>query len=74
MADVAEGLLAAATAPELRHPLYHFGHGVNFTAGQAADAVRKAVPGAVIELSSGTEPWTKYTALRGPARGRKVFC
>ena len=26
----------------------------------------KAVPGAVIELTGGTEPWTKFTALRGP--------
>jgi nucleoside-diphosphate-sugar epimerase len=69
VADIAEGLLAAATAPELRHPLYHFGHGVNFTAGQAADAVRNAVSGAVIELSSGTEPWTRYTSLRGPLAG-----
>jgi UDP-glucuronate 4-epimerase len=67
--DVVEALLAAASAPELRHAIYHFGHGVNFTAGQAAEAVRKAVPGAVIELGSGTEPWTRYTALRGPLAG-----
>jgi UDP-glucuronate 4-epimerase len=67
--DVVEALLAAAAAPELRHAIYHFGHGVNFTAGQAAAAVMKAVPGAVIELGSGTEPWTKYTALRGPLAG-----
>ncbi len=69
VADVAEGLLEAAMAKELRHPVYHLGHGVNFTAGQAAAAVQKAVPGAIIELSSGTEPWTKYTALRGPLVG-----
>jgi nucleoside-diphosphate-sugar epimerase len=69
IADVVEALLGAASAPELRHGIYHFGHGVNFSAGQAADAVRKAVPGAVIELGSGTEPWTKYTALRGPLAG-----
>jgi nucleoside-diphosphate-sugar epimerase len=73
VADVVEGLLAAANAPELRHAIYHFGHGVNFTAGQAADAVRKAVPGAVIELGSGTEPWTKYTALRGPLAGERFL-
>jgi nucleoside-diphosphate-sugar epimerase len=73
VADVAEALLAAAAAPNLRHPLYHFGHGVNFTAAQAADAVRKAVPGAVIELAGGTEPWTRYTALRGPLAGTRFF-
>jgi UDP-glucuronate 4-epimerase len=71
VADVAEALLAAALAPDLRHPVYHFGHGINFTAGQAADAVRKAVPDATIELSGGTEPWTRYTALRGPLAGDK---
>jgi nucleoside-diphosphate-sugar epimerase len=73
VADVAAALLAAAAAPNLRHPLYHFGHGVNFTAGQAADAVRKAVPGAVIELAGGTEPWTRYTAPRGPLAGTRFF-
>ena len=71
VADVAEGLLAAATAPELHHPTYHLGHGVNFTAEEAAAAVRRAVPGAVIELTGGTEPWTRYTRLRGPLAGDK---
>ncbi len=33
----------------------------------------KAVPGAVIELGSGTEPWTKYTALRGPLAGERFL-
>ena len=42
--DVADGLIAAATAAELRFDTYHLGHGVNFTARQAAEAVRKAVP------------------------------
>lgn len=71
VSDVVEALLAAAAAPELRHAIYHFGHGVNFTAGQAAAAVMKAVPGAAIELSGGTEPWTKFTALRGPLAGER---
>ena len=72
VADAAAVLLAAATAPELRHPIYHLGHGVNFTAGQAAAAVRSAVPGAVIELTGGTEPWTRYTSLRGPLAGDRL--
>ncbi|HXF54570.1 MAG TPA: NAD(P)-dependent oxidoreductase [Hyphomicrobiaceae bacterium] len=67
--DVAEGLLAAAAAPRLRFATYHLGPGVNFTAGEAAEAVRRAVPGAVIELGPGTEPWTRYTSLRGPLAG-----
>ena len=72
VADAAEGLLAAATAPELRHPVYHLGHGVNFTAGEAAAAVRSAVPGAAIDLASGTEPWTRYTSMRGPLAGDRL--
>jgi UDP-glucuronate 4-epimerase len=71
VADAAEGLLAAAAAPELRQPVYHLGHGINFTANEAAAAVRKAVPGAVIALGGGTEPWTRYTSLRGPLAGEK---
>ena len=72
VADAAAGLLAAALAPELRHPVYHLGHGVNFTAGAVADAVRRAVPGARIALAAGTEPWTRYTALRAPLAGARL--
>ena len=60
-----------AAAPQLRHPVYHLGHGINFTAGEAAAAVRKAVPGAIIELAGGTEPWTRYTSMRGSLAGGK---
>ena len=71
--DVAEGLLAAASAPELALRTYHLGPGVNFTVGQVAAAVRKAVPGAVFELGPGTEPWTRYTSIRGPLAGDKLL-
>lgn len=69
--DVAEGLLAAAAAPTLRFDTYHLGHGVNFSARQAAEAVGRACPGAVFELGPGTEPWTRYTAIRGPLAGTR---
>ena len=39
--------------PQLSFPAYHLGPGVNFTVGQVAAAVRKAVPGAVLELGPG---------------------
>jgi UDP-glucuronate 4-epimerase len=71
--DVAAGLLAAAAAPELRFPTYHLSHGINFTAGQVAAAVRLVVPGAVIELAPGTDPWTRYTSLRGPLAGDNLY-
>ena len=67
--DVAAGLLAAYRAPKLNHDVYHLGPGVNFTTGQVATAICAAVPGAVIELGPGTEPWTTYTAPRGPLAG-----
>jgi UDP-glucuronate 4-epimerase len=70
--DVAEGLLAAASAPELRFANYHLGPGVNLSVGQVAAAVQKAVPGAVFELGPGTEPWTRYTSIRGPLAGNKL--
>lgn len=72
VADAARGLLMAAMAPELRHCVYHLGHGINFTAGQVAEAVRLAVPGAIIALSRGTEPWTRFTSLRGPLAGTRL--
>ncbi len=70
--DAAAGLLSAVTAPTLSSDTYHLGHGVNFTAAQAADAVRAAVPNAVIALTGGTEPWTRYTGLRGPLAGERL--
>ena len=71
--DAAGGLLAAALAPSLRSEVYHLGHGVNFTAREAAAAVVAACPGAVIELSCGTDPWTKFTAIRGPLAGTRLM-
>jgi nucleoside-diphosphate-sugar epimerase len=70
--DVAAGLLAACRAPALRHDVYHLTPGVNFTVGEVAAAVCAAVPGAVIELGPGSEPWTTYTALRGPLAGSRL--
>jgi nucleoside-diphosphate-sugar epimerase len=70
--DVAAGLLAACQAPELNFDVYHLSPGINFTTGQVADAIRAQVPGAVIELGPGTEPWTTYTVLRGPLAGDRL--
>lgn len=70
--DVAAGLLAAAKAAELRHAVYHLGHGVNFTARQVAEAIGKICPGASFELGGGTEPWTRFTAIRGPLAGPRL--
>jgi nucleoside-diphosphate-sugar epimerase len=70
--DVAAGLLAAYAAPALNHDVYHLGLGVNFTAREVAEAVRAAVPGAVIEVGPGTAPWTDHTRMRGPLAGERL--
>ena len=73
VADVANGLAAAWRADTLNHDVYHLGSGENYTARRVADAVRAAVPGAIIELGAGTEPWTIHTKMRGPLAGNRLF-
>lgn len=64
--DCASGLLALWEAETLLHDTYHLGSGRNHTTFEVADAVRKAVPGARIEIGPGTAPWTDSTVMRGP--------
>lgn len=64
--DCAEGLLALYRAGSLEHPVYHVGSGRNYTTGEVAAAVRAAVPGCTLEVGPGTDPWTRYTVIRGP--------
>lgn len=71
--DVAAGLLATVASPALRHPCYHLGPGRNVSAREVASAVLRAVPGAVIELADGTEPWTRFTAMRAPLAGSRLL-
>ncbi len=73
VADVADGLTAAWQAGTLNHEIYHLGSGENYTAGRVADAVRTAVPGAIIKLGAGTEPWTIHTKMRGPLAGKRLL-
>lgn len=73
VADVAAGLIAAWRAKTLNHDVYHLGSGENYTAQRVADAVRAAVPGAVIELGTGTEPWTLHTKMRAPLAGDRLL-
>ncbi len=71
--DVAVGLFSAAVAPALGHAVYHLGPGRNLSTHEVAGAVVRAVPGAVIELAGGTEPWTRYTAMRAPLTGSRLL-
>lgn len=72
VADVAAGLLAAYDAPKLSHPIYHLSSGRNVTTAEVAEAVRKAVPGAIVEVGPGTAPWTDDTRMRGPLAGSRL--
>ena len=64
--DCAAGLLALWGAERLAHDIYHVGSGRNHTTFEVAHAVRKAVPGAVVEVGPGSAPWTDTTVMRGP--------
>lgn len=64
--DCAEGLLTLYAANDLQHLEYHLGSGRNYTTREVAEAVRKAVPGAAIEVGPGSAPWTDTTVIRGP--------
>ena len=71
--DVAAGLIAAWRCETLKHDVYHLGSGENYSARRVAEAVRATVPGAVIELGAGTEPWTTHTRMRGPLAGNRLL-
>ncbi len=70
--DSAAGLLALWDAGQLAHDTYHVGSGQNYTTFGVAEAVRKAVPGARIDIGPGTAPWTDTTVMRGPLSCRRM--
>lgn len=70
--DVAAGLLAAYRAPKLNHDIYHLGSGENYDTFRVAEAVCKAVPGAIVDVGSGTKPWTESGIIRGPLAGHRL--
>jgi len=73
VADVASGLLAAYEAGGLAHPVYHLSSGRNIFTPEVVAAVRKAVPGCVIEVGPGMAPWTDHTRMRGPLAGSRLL-
>jgi UDP-glucuronate 4-epimerase len=73
VSDVAAGLVAAYRAAKLEHDIYHLGSGENYDTFRVAAAVRAAVPGAVVEVGPGTEPWTTFNTMRGPLAGRRLL-
>ncbi len=71
--DVSAGLLAAYETSSLNHDVYHLGPGVNYSTAQVAEAVRQAVPGAIIEIGPGASPWADYSRMRGPLGGDRLL-
>lgn len=68
--DVVAGLIAAVDAPQLNRSIYHLAPPRNYTTFEIADAVRTAVPKAVIAIGPGAMPWNTFTPIRGPMDGR----
>lgn len=64
--DCALGLLAAYRSSTLEHTVYHLGSGENYSTSRVAEAVQAAVPGSMVRVGGGTDPWTRFTVLRGP--------
>lgn len=54
--DAAEGVVLAALADTVPHAAYNIASGIGQTLHQFADAVRAAIPGAVIEIGPGLNP------------------
>ena len=73
MADVAAGLFAAYKTDNLNNGIYHLGSGANYSTHDVAAAVKEAVPGSIISIGAGTEPWTDDTRMRGPLAGDNLF-
>jgi UDP-glucose 4-epimerase len=61
--DVAEAMAQLQLATALSHTVYNIGGGRSWTNREIAEAVRKAVPGAVIRLQPGRSGQHAYPAL-----------
>lgn len=54
--DTVRGLLALATAPRLRHDIYHVSSGEMHSLRDVSAAFHKAEPGSVVEFGEGSQP------------------
>jgi nucleoside-diphosphate-sugar epimerase len=64
--DCAAGLLSAYEAEQLGYTTYNLGSGENYSTARVAAAVAAAVPGSLVKVGEGVEPWTNFTVPRGP--------
>jgi len=71
--DLAEALVAAALAPQLRYTVYNVTGGVIRTRGDLAEAVRRLVPGCVITQGAGVDPARHLRGACAIERARQDF-
>jgi nucleoside-diphosphate-sugar epimerase len=71
--DLAEALVRAALAPDLRHAVYNVSGGRLRTRGELAHAVRELVPTAKIDIGPGLDPQRNLRGASVLARAREDF-
>lgn len=71
--DVARAFALAARAPALTHTAYNIGSGAGVTPRAIAEAVRRAVPGARIEVGGGLDFAPGHYCVLDIARAREDF-
>jgi UDP-glucose 4-epimerase len=71
--DIARGMIAALHAPTLRHDLYNISTGSGISLREFADAVRRVIPGADIEVGGGTEIRGSQSVILDATRAREDF-
>ena len=70
--DVAQGVFLACTSPGLGHTEYNIGSGRSATLNDFAEAVRRLVPGAQVEVGPGiSEEKPNYSCIYDISRARK---
>jgi len=67
--DTVRGLLALATASQLRHDIYHVSSGQMHSLAEVAEAFHAADPDAVVEFGSGAQPGMR---TRLPLSGERM--
>ena len=71
--DLADGVVAAATAPDLPEPVYNLTGGRLLTRGDFADGVRRVIPEARIAQGAGIDPGRHLRGACDLSRSRRDF-
>jgi len=63
--DLANALYLAYQKESLHSRIYNISNGRHYTIAQVADAVKKVIPGAHLEVGPGSKPWSDFHVPRG---------